>query len=381
MDRFAGGPMTSFTPHRTLISLSRRSLLTGAAANACACATPAIQRAQWVRQNTAPTTYKQDDIFFVNPSRGWYGNGPDGRLYGTIDGGDTWTLLWERPGTFIRALGFLDERNGFLGNVGVDYFPHVTDATPLYATSDGGRTWTPVSSINGPMPKGICAIDVFRDQFINHGELAARAIIRAAGRVGGPAFLMQSHDNGATWVSRDLGAATAMVLDVKFVSPTVGFLAGASDAEVADSNALVLKTEDGGATWRRVYQSARPWEISWKLSFPTERVGYVTVQNYNADATVAQRVVAKTEDGGATWRELELTRDHAFQEFGVGFVNARRGWVGGTSGGFETRDGGRHWRAVDMGHKINKIRVLPMPGHRFRAFAVGDSVYRLDDAE
>jgi photosystem II stability/assembly factor-like uncharacterized protein len=363
-------------------ALSRRSLLTGAAAaGLCACATPSAPQVQWVRQTTVPTTHKQDDIFFVNPSRGWYGNGPDGKLYGTANGGDTWELLWERPGTFIRALGFIDEQNGFLGNVGVDYFPHVTDTNPLYVTADGGRSWTPATNIEGPMPKGICAIDVFRDRFINHGVLGDRTIIRAGGRVGGPAFLVESHDNGATWRSRDLSAVTAMVLDVKFVSPMVGFLAGASDAEVATSNALVLKTEDGGETWRRVYQSQRPWEISWKLSFPTEHVGYVTVQNYNADTTIARRVVAKTEDGGRTWRELELINDHAFQEFGVGFVNARRGWVGGVSGGLETRDGGRHWRPVEMGRKINKIRVLPMPGGRFRAFAIGDSVYRLDDAE
>jgi photosystem II stability/assembly factor-like uncharacterized protein len=108
-------------------------------------------------------------------------------------------------------------------------------------------------------------------------------------------------------------------------------------------------------------------------------VGYSTVQNYNEDPTIAQRAVAKTEDGGRTWRELPVTNNHAYQEFGVGFVDARRGWVGGGSGGFETCDGGRHWHAVDMGTKVNKIRILRMPQNKIRVFAVGQGVYRLDD--
>jgi photosystem II stability/assembly factor-like uncharacterized protein len=335
--------------------------------------------AAWVRQETDAYTGKQDDIFFVTPDIGWYGNGK-GKLYATANGGEKWQLVWEKPGTFVRALGFLDENVGLLGNVGTDYFPGVTDPCPLYLTRDGGRTWNPVSNIDGPTPKGICAIDVYREPFINHGDLGYKPTVRAAGRVGGPAFVMESHDAGVSWRSRDVSSVTAMILDIKFVSAKVGFLAGASDPDVPKSNAVVLRTDDGGETWRRVYQSTRPWEITWKIAFPTENVGYATVQNYNEDPNIAQRVVAKTEDGGRTWRELALTKDHAFQEFGVGFLDAHRGWVGGTSGGFETRDGGRHWQPVDMGTKINKIRILRVPQGKLRAFAIGQAVYRLDDA-
>jgi len=335
--------------------------------------------AAWVRQETDAYTGKQDDIFFVTPEIGWYGNGK-GKLYATRNGGEKWELLWEKPGTFVRALGFIDASVGFLGNVGTDYFPPVTDPCPLYLTRDGGRSWDPLANVDGQTPKGICAIDIYREPFINHGELGYKPIVRAAGRVGGPAFLIESHDAGASWRSHDLSSVTAMILDVKFVSAKVGFLAGASDPEVAKSNAVVLRTDDGGETWRRVYQSARPWEITWKVAFPTENVGYATVQNYNEDPKIAQRVVAKTEDGGRTWREIALTEDHAFQEFGVGFLDAHRGWVGGSSGGFETRDGGRHWQAVEMGTKVNKIRILRMPQNKIRVFAIGQGVYRLDDA-
>lgn len=45
------------------------------------------------------------------------------------------------PGTFIRAVGLVGARTGFVGNVGTGYRPGITDTTPLYRTDDGGRSW------------------------------------------------------------------------------------------------------------------------------------------------------------------------------------------------------------------------------------------------
>jgi photosystem II stability/assembly factor-like uncharacterized protein len=332
--------------------------------------------AEWVRLPTEPYHGKQDDITFVNPDIGWYGNGK-GRVYATRDGGANWSLLWEKPGTYVRALGFIDEKVGILGNIGVDDFPDVTDTNPVYRTTDGGRTFVPVTAIQGPVPKGICAIDILRHPYINAGVLASRITVRAGGRVGGPAFLMTSHDLGESWTSEDMSSLTGAILDIHFVDERTGFIAGASDPDVDKSNAVVLMTSDGGRSWRRVYQSARPFEITWKLSFPSPRVGYVTVQNYDDDVNAAKRVVAKTTDGGRTWHELALATDHKLREFGIGFLDERRGWIGGSTGGYETRDGGRSWRPVSMGLAVNKIRILRHPGG-VRLFAIGQDVHRLD---
>ena len=113
-------------------------------ADATAAFSPQGKLNAWLRQRLAlasTTPGKQDDIAFVSPDTGWYGNG-SGKLYRTADGGETWAKVWEQPGTFIRALGFVDARHGFLGNVGTDYYPSVTDTRPLYRTRDGGVTWT-----------------------------------------------------------------------------------------------------------------------------------------------------------------------------------------------------------------------------------------------
>ncbi len=336
---------------------------------------PPTADAGWRKLDTVPFKGKQDDIFFASEKVGWYGNG-EGKLYRTVDGGEHWAKQWDQPGTFIRALGFIDEQTGILGNVGTDYFPGVTDQTPLYRTTDGGTTWTP-AKINGPLPKGICAIDVCRRPFVDHGVLGYHTTVRAGGRVGGPAFLLRSDDSGATWNSEDLSALTAMILDVKFLSDEVGFLAGASSADVEKSHAVVLRTGDGGKTWQKVYESNRPWEITWKLAFPSDEVGYVTVQNYDPAETNAARFVAKTTDGGLHWSEVPVALDHTLQEFGVAFLDPQHGWLGASPHGYETADGGKTWQAVDFGRAVNKIRIVPGAAGK-RLFAVGSSVYALD---
>lgn len=332
--------------------------------------------ASWIRLETVPYKGKQDDIFFVDADTGWYGNGA-GLLYKTTDGGKSWTQIVNKPGTYFRALGFVDAQHGFAGNIAPGYFPGVTDETPLYETTDGGVTWVPVS-VPLPPGSGICAIDIVEDKFVNAGVLDRRTVIHAGGRVGGPAHVVRSVDGGKTWKLLTLPAEAAMVLDVKFFDASTGIVVSASDREVERSHAQVLRTTDGGATWSVVYESARPFEIAWKASFPTRDVGYVSVQSYNPDTTVTERHVAKTTDNGRTWRELSIGKDVAQNEYGIGFVTEDVGWVGATKNGFATVDGGRTWSAVDLGRATNKFRIVRMPAGGIVVYAIGVDLHKLD---
>jgi photosystem II stability/assembly factor-like uncharacterized protein len=347
--------------------------VTGCAPTISLHATPPIDA--WQKLDTVTYRGKQDDIFFLNPELGWYVNGA-GKIYKTTDGGRKWVEKLSKAGTFFRTIGFVDENIGFAGNIGTDYFPGVMDTTPLYVTQDGGETWNAVTAIDGPVVKGLCAIDVLRTQFINAGVLDSRTVIHAAGRVGGPAFLMRSMDGGKTWRSSDLSAHTKMILDVKFFNESEGLIMGASDTDTANSNALILHTNDGGATWKNVYQSTRPFELTWKTSFPSRNVGYTTIQSYNPDKTASQRYVAKTTDGGKSWKELPLVNDHSVREFGVGFADSNLGWVGTSNGGYQTTDGGATWKFVDMGRAVNKIRIVKN-GSGFVGYAIGTGVSKI----
>lgn len=328
----------------------------------------------WRTLPSEPYQRKQDDIFFATPARGWYGNG-GGKLFTTADGGESWTRLWEQSGTFVRALGFIDEQNGFLGNLGVGPSPRITDPHPLYRTRDGGESWTPIATEFEGSVKGICSIDILPRRVIFQGEVQMRHLVHAAGRAFGPATILRSEDGGESWRLIDLSRQAGMILDVRFLDMNNGFVCAATSNDLEQSNASILRTRDAGATWQSVYRSARPLELCWKLSFPSRRIGYATVQNN--DSAVARQVVIKTSDGGCTWRELRLCHDSDAKQFGIGFVSEQRGWVGTATGGLETRDGGRSWRPSNMGESVNKIRVL-RDSNRFTAYAIGRNVARYD---
>ena len=330
----------------------------------------------WRKLDTESYPGKQDDISFINEKEGWYVNG-FGSIYHTQDGGVSWEKQLEQKGSFFRAILFLDENIGFVGTVGTDYFPNVSDTIPLYRTEDGGKSWTPVL-YDGPYVKGICAIEMVKEQYINHGKLDYKTHLYAVGRVGSPANLLKSNDGGKTWTSKSLNDDCKMLFDIKMFDKNKGIACAASSEDLSISNALILKTEDGGNSWRKVYQSDRPFEATWKASFPTEKVGYVSIQSYNPDPTVTQQRIAKTADGGETWTEIDLVQDSKAREFGIGFIDEKHGFVGTMNSGFETQDGGKTWNPINLGMACNKIRIYRDDKGKIYGYAIGVDVMKLE---
>lgn len=331
---------------------------------------------QWQKLNTIPFRGKQDDICFINEMQGWYING-QGKMYKTIDGGTTWEKVFEKQGSFFRTIAFIDENTGFVGTVGTDYFPNVQDTIPLYKTTDGGSTWTPVD-YTGPYVKGLCAIDIVKEPYINHGVMDYKYHIYAVGRVGSPANIITSHDGGQTWTSQSLQADAKMLFDIDMFDKNNGIACAAASEDISTSNALILKTADGGKSWAKVYQSSRPFETTWKVSFPSADVGYVTIQSYNPDPLAKQQRIAKTTDGGQTWVEMDLIENQQAREFGIGFKDDEHGFVGTMTGGFETKDGGHSWNPVDLGQACNKIRIYKEED-RVYGYAIGVDVLKLEE--
>lgn len=328
----------------------------------------------WKKLNTDRYPGKQDDIAFINENEGWYINGY-GSIYHTQNGGENWEKQLEKKGTFFRCIAFVDSLRGFAGTVGTDYFPDVTDTIPLYGTIDGGKTWNPVQ-YSGPYVKGLCAIDIVKEQYINHGKTDYKFHIYGVGRVGSPANMMVSHDGGLSWTSNSLNNDCKMLFDIKMFDKNNGFVCAASDEDIEKSNALILKTSDGGKTWKKVYQSNRPFEGTWKASFPTKEVGYVTIQSYNPDPSIKQQRIAKTTDGGETWKEINLVEDAGAREFGVGFIDENHGFVGTMNSGYETKDGGKTWEKVNLGMACNKIRIYKDANGKTYGYAIGVDVFK-----
>lgn len=338
------------------------------------CITSSANAQTWQKLNTEPYPGKQDDIYFVDENIGWYVNGY-GKIFKTRNAGQTWQLQLEQKGSFFRCVAFIDSLRGFVGTVGTDYFPNVTDTIPLYQTLDGGKSWAPVK-YSGPTVKGLCAIDIVKEQFINHGAIDYRYHIYGVGRVGSPAFSLISHDNGKTFTSKAFTGNAKMLFDIRMFDKKEGIACSASNEDISQSNALLLRTTDGGETWTEVYRSSRPFETTWKVSFPSKNVGYATIQSYNPDPAVAQQRVAKTTDGGKTWTELNLVQNAQAREFGIGFIDEQQGYVGTMANGYETKDGGATWTPIDLGRACNKIRIHKTNDRQW-GYAIGVGVYKL----
>ncbi|MCX9146533.1 WD40/YVTN/BNR-like repeat-containing protein [Erythrobacter sp. WG] len=317
---------------------------------------------------------KRDSVSFVDPDHGWYGTGA-GDLFATTDGGATWTKVASRPGTFVRAVGFVDRLDGFIGNIGTDYYPGVTDTTPLYRTRDGGKTWEAVDT-GAATIKGVCAIDILKTQRIYQGTLVPRTVIHAAGRVGGPTGILRSVDGGDTWSVIDMARHAGMILDVTFFDENTGLVFAATNADPAQAEGLVLRTEDGGKTWKEVYRSGRRFELIWKASFPEgSDTGYATVQSYDPER--ATQLVIRSDDRGRTWREIEMAQDKTARQFGIGFVSKDVGFVGTAAGGFATKDGGRTWERAPIARAANKFETVPTD-KGVRVYAIGTEVQAID---
>ncbi|MEI6485663.1 MAG: hypothetical protein WCO11_05285 [Sphingomonadales bacterium] len=356
-----------------MFPLTRRDLIAaGAAAATVPMFAARAAEAGWETLPTEAFPGKRDDISFADAQHGWYGTGK-GDLFRTSDGGSSWSKVAARPGTFIRALGFVDASTGFIGNIGTDYYPGVTDTTPLYRTDDGGVTWVP-ADLGGKTIAGVCAIDVLRTQRIFQGRLQPRLVVHAAGRVGGPTGLLRSTDGGTSWSVSDLSAQAGMILDVKFLDEQTGLLFASTGRDPASTEGLILRTSDGGKSWSSVYKSGRPGELIWKASFADRQTGYATVQSY--DPARAQQLIVKTVDGGRSWTELPLVVDAKARQFGIGFVDDQRGWVGTMAGGFETRDGGKSFTPAPIARAANKFRIVA-DGPRRHVYAIGTQVQRL----
>ena len=304
---------------------------------------PHLLHAQdWETLPNAPVTTRHNDVYFISPDTGWAVNGA-AEIHRTNDGGRTWGRQFFQSQSHLRSVGFVDAERGWAGNVGLGEFS-TTDPTALYETSDGGETWTPVSIFHGRTPTGLCGMFVVND-----------STVVAVGRVRGPAFFVKTTDRGRTWTSTDMSDYAAGLIDLYFPHPDTGFAVGLTHPDHDQSRGIVLATTDGGVTWEERFRTGRTGEWCWKISFPSRRTGYVSLQR-NSRAPI---YILKTSDGGQTWEEKLFSESHYFVQ-GIGFATETTGWIGGNSSdpSYMTRDGGETWEPHAIGLRLNRFRFL-----------------------
>lgn len=316
-------------------------------------ALPVVAHAQWAVLADSPFhSYRFEDAAFLSPERGWIVNG-SGETWETQTGGMSWSMRSDVPG-YLRTAAF---PSADLGWVGVLFHP-----TRLYETRDGGITMTNVTSrIQPAIPGGVCGLYAL-------DETHAFGV----GEWDGPAYFIKTTDGGATWQSRDMTEYAGSLIDVRFTDPMNGIAVGGTNAIQNGGVAVILGTSDGGATWTERFRSSgtdTDSEWAWKISFPSETVGYVSVE---FDTGTTNGKVLKTTDGGLTWTELAVPGGNSMQ--GIGFIDETTGWTSGRSTDMVTTDGGQTWaRTFDLDGSVNRFEFF---GDTL-GFAMGKRIYEI----
>ena len=315
-----------------------------------------------------PTDADFTGLWFTDPRNGWATGSAcaiDGGIVGrTRDGGRTWRF---QSGVFGGGrgdgLGRVQFRDSTFGCATASY-------QRILVTDDGGASWRPAANAG---PGGGNVFDI---QFIDArtgwaaGSLIARTIdggetwrtlTRSTSEngyltanaihfvdeahgwlVGHGGALMRSDDSGRTWtpVPLPLRAGERPTLrDITFSDPTHGWIVGELGS--------IFHTEDGGATWTlqesgvpivRVIpknEPKRPREPLPELETEPDRLALTAVQFVDAEqgwavgyyADVAESVILRTGDGGATWAVAHVQPGELLRSLFV--LDAKHAWAAG----------------------------------------------------
>lgn len=214
-------------------------------------------------------------------------------VFRTTDGGRTWVQSWsvQRPGIFLDALAFFDDRHGIALGDPID------GAFVVIVTDDGGRTWRelPATALP-PARQGEAGFAASGQALIATG--ANDAWIVTGG--GAAARVLHTGDRGATWSAVDTplpANASSGLFGIAFADARIGWAVGGDYRQVSQGGDNVLRTDDGGATWR-VAGSSAPAGVRYGVAVARLDSAVVVI-------AVGPSGSGWSRDGGVSWRALD----------------------------------------------------------------------------
>lgn len=296
---------------------------------------------EWGTVGFVPNANRYDDIYFIDSLVGWTVNS-EGEIFNTRNGGITWDTSYTGTG-YLRSIEFLDKNVGFSGSLNGSFLQ----------TQDGGNTWNDIKDrIPGPNTD-ICGLSHAGDIVFGVGVWAY------------PAYFIKSTDSGTTWSYLSMSNYARGLVDCHFFNADTGIVSGILNG------AVILRTEDGGASWTEVYHGNREMEYAWKLFFVNDSIGFASIESFGAPTHIV-----KTTDAGHSWTEYEVSTAYLDIQ-GIGFIDPDRGWVSPRYDYiFGTTDGGITWIQDTIG-MFNVNRYIKVSSHLM--FASGSKIHKYDD--
>jgi photosystem II stability/assembly factor-like uncharacterized protein len=278
----------------------------------------------------------------------------------------------EGPALGAEHLFFIDGRRGFVATTGGGgYQQHVgynlpTEPGRIQITNDGGRTWRTVWARRNVVFQSISFAD--RTTGLAVGSALDLRGYRGAGDPPSHTLLMRTRDGGRTWRALKPRPAFGPHFFLgEYSSPTIpddhGFqLAGATTWYAFGRE--TRRSRDGGQTWVKVPMPPG----ATLLQFPSADVGYAAAKSPRCGG----QQLWKTTDGARSWSPLSGTCTASYMS--IDFLDERKGF---TSAGpredysYEkpqlviraTTDGGLSWetRYLDPSQGVGRDDHWPAP--------------------
>ena len=343
------------------------------------------------RLEAVATSLRHPDTAYVSydrlnlDGRSWFG------VAKTIDRGRTWQLVWKEAGADAAPNlhdAWITQRfsPGWGGrplNLGVAAddpdLCYASDLGRTLRTTDGGKTWEAVYSRREEEGWTSTGLDVTTNYGVHFDPFDSRRMFITYTDIG--AF--RSEDSGKSWVSATEGVPRPwvnttywMVFDPEVRGRVWAVASGTHDlprpkmwrrADVSRYRGGVIRSDDGGRTWRRASESlpeTAATHILLDSRSPTDaRTLYITGFG---------KGVFKSVDGGATWalKNGGIAGSQPFawrlsgdRNGGLYVVVARRtedGSIGNDGDGavYFSRDGAEHWTPLKLPAGVNGPNAL-----------------------
>ncbi|MGH9766241.1 MAG: YCF48-related protein [Blastocatellia bacterium] len=277
-------------------------------------------------------------IYFIDWNHGWMlgesgGNMTDENesenvLLLTTNGGRTWT---RKPLPNVTSLYFANSKTGWA----------VGKNSTLLKTTDGGLEWSKVESmeklIGSPIESSSYNFGFSDIHFTSaeHGWLIGNFYGRARSNIGG---IFATSDGGATWkrvpitfqTQHTSGRFTPGLLhSVRFTDTNTGSVTG----EMYDGDGrffFALHTRNGGITWDQFRTPSRATHSTQFLDLANGWTAAFAPREGGAEAVVYDTTLMRTENGGMSWRNDFIARGRRIR--GVFFLSPTKGWAVGDRG-------------------------------------------------